>query len=57
MTGIESIRIDLSEEEDQTQNADANGGRMEELEERIAPAGMVEYIILVGVVALLGIVA
>lgn len=57
MTGIESIRIDLSEEEDQAKNADAIGSRMEDLEERIAPAGMVEYIILVGVVALLAIVA
>lgn len=56
MTGIE-IRTDLCEEEDQTHDADAIGSRMEELEERIAPAGMVEYVILVGVVALLAIVA
>ena len=55
MSGIESIRIDLSEEEDQTHNADAIGSRMEDLEERIAPANMVEYIILIGVVALLAI--
>ena len=52
MTGIESIRIDLREE-DETQNADAIGSRIEELEEWIAPANMVEYIILVGVIAIL----
>jgi len=53
MTEIECIRIDDNEQADRTQNADAVGGWMQKLEERITPASMVEYALLLVAVLLL----
>ena len=53
MTEIQRIRIDDNEQADQTQNAGAIGSRMEKLEERITPASMVEYALLLVAVLLL----
>ena len=54
MTGIERIRIDWTDEQaEQTQNVNAIGSWMEELEERITPASMVEYALLLVAVLLL----
>ena len=53
MTGIERIRIDGNEQADRTQNADVIGSWIEELEERITPASMVEYALLLVAVFLL----
>ena len=53
MTEIECIRIDDNEQVDRTQNADAVGGLMQKLEDRITPASMVEYALLLVAVVLL----
>jgi hypothetical protein len=53
MTEIECIRIDDNEQVDRTQNADAVGGLMQKLEDRITPASMVEYALLLVAVLLL----
>ena len=54
MTGIESIRIDWTDEQaEQTQSVNAIGSWMGELEERITPVSMVEYALLLVAVLLL----
>ena len=53
MTEIERIRIDDNVQVDRTQNADAMGGWIQKLEDRITPASMVEYALLLVAVLLL----